>query len=213
MSTERRTVLAIGAHHDDIELGCGGTLAKFAREGHDVHVYIATRSGYSDPSGRPVRGSEVAEQEAERAAKILGVTLHSGDFAVFELAFAERLNTAVRVIVERVMPDTVFTHAAGDVHNDHWALARATMHATRQVPRLAMYRSNWYRGSEPFCPTLYIDVSDTFEIKLAALRAYESEMARTGGAWAEYFTNEARNNGLETGVRYAEGFQVVRWLS
>lgn len=212
MTTSRSTVLAIGAHHDDIELGCGGTLASMARAGHDVHVFIATRSSYSDPTGKLVRGESDALAEAQRASAILGVTLHCGEFDTFALQFGDQLNTVVRGMIERIKPDTVFTHSRVDVHSDHWALCNATLHATRHVPRVAMYRSNWYQGAEPFRPTLYFDISDTLELKIEAIRAYQSEWGRAGTSWAEYFTNQARNDGLALGVKYAEGFQPTKWL-
>jgi LmbE family N-acetylglucosaminyl deacetylase len=213
LTNQKFTVLAIGAHHDDIELGCGGTLARMAREGHDVHVYIVTQSGYVNPKGELVRASGDAEAEAAAAAAILGITLHTDTFQTLHLEFAERLNTAVRGKVEELRPDTVFTHTVTDVHSDHWALGRATMHATRHVPRLAMYRSNWYQSHVPFHPTLYIDVSATLETKIEAIKAYKTEYERAGRKWVEYFTNQARNDGIALGVQYAEAFQVVRWLS
>jgi LmbE family N-acetylglucosaminyl deacetylase len=207
------TVLAIGAHHDDIEIGCGGTLARLARDGHDVHVYITTRSGYTNPRGEVVRSSGDAEAEATAAAAILGIHLHTDTFETLHLQFNESLNTAVRGKIEAVKPDTIFTHSARDVHNDHWAVAQATMHASRHVPRVAMYRSNWYQTHEPFHPTLYFDISSTLDVKFEALRAYQTEFARAGAKWVEYFTNLARNDGIGIGVQYAEAFQVVRWLA
>jgi LmbE family N-acetylglucosaminyl deacetylase len=213
MSKGKRVILAIGAHHDDAELGCGGTLARLSREGHDVHVYVATTSGYADPSGKMVRGDDAAAHEAEQAARILGVTLHADAFRTLALQFGDALNTKVRATIEAIRPDTIFTHFGGDVHNDHWALAHATLHASRHVPRVAMYRSNWYSGTESFRANLHFDISDTLEVKLEAIRAHKSEWERTGKVWTEYFANQARNDGITIGTRYAESFQCVRWLA
>ncbi len=206
-------VLAIGAHHDDVELGCGGTLAKLAHEGHNVHVYIATRSGYASFDNSPVRSNEVALQEGLRAAEILGTTLHTGEFENFNLQFADVLNTEVRRIIDTVRADTVFSLGTWDVHSDHWALARATLHATRHIPRVACYRCNWYTSDRPFHGTLYVDVSNTMELKMQALEAYQSEWERAAKKWAEYFKNQARNDGIVVGVQYAECFETVRWLA
>ena len=205
-------VLAIGAHFDDVEIGCGGTLAKLVQQGHNVHVYVATCSGYASFDNSPVRSSGVAFAEGVRAAEILGVTLHTGEFETFHLEFGDALNTEVRRIVDTVHADTVFSLGTWDVHSDHWALARATLHATRHVPRLACYCCSWYTGDRPFHGTLYLDITDTLEHKLAAIRAYQSEWERAGKRWVEYFTNQARNNGIIVGVQYAECFEIVRWL-
>lgn len=206
-------VLAIGAHFDDVEIGCGGTLARLVDQGHRVHVYVATRSGYANLDNVPVRASEIACTEGIKAAEILGVTLHTGEFENFHLEFGDALNTEVRRIVDATRADTVFCLGTWDVHNDHWALARATLHATRHVPRLACYRCNWYTSDRPFHGTLYVDISNTLERKLQALQAYQSEWERAAKKWAEYFTNQARNDGMVIGVQYAECFETVRWLT
>lgn len=205
-------LLAIGAHFDDVEIGCGGTLAKLVEQGHDVHMYVATRSGYTSFDNSPVRSSEVAYIEGVEAAKILGATLHTGEFENFHLLFGDALNTEVRRIIDTVRADAVFCPGTWDVHSDHWALARATLHASRHVPRLACYRCNWYTSDRPLRGTLYIDITGYLDRKLAAIRAYESEWERAGKWWAEYFTNQARNDGMIVGVEYAECFEVIRWL-
>ena len=66
-------ILAIGAHFDDVELGCGGTIARHTRNGDEVTIYVATDSGYSDYANRVIRKPEVARREGQNAADILGV--------------------------------------------------------------------------------------------------------------------------------------------
>ena len=75
-------VLAIGAHFDDVELGCGGTLARHVHNGDDVYVYIATVSGFTNQYNEAVRSNEIARREGEAAMRILGVKeLICGNFA------------------------------------------------------------------------------------------------------------------------------------
>jgi len=205
-------VLAIGAHFDDIELGCAGTLAKLVQEGHDVHAYVATRSGYASTDNTPVRSSETAYEEGKKSAGILGITLHTGAFENFHLQFSEALNIEVRRMVDSVQADTIFSLGLWDVHSDHWNLARATLHAARHVPRVACYRCNWYTSDRPFKGNLYVDITDTLEQKLLSIEAYQSEWDRAGKRWAEYFTNLARCDGMVVGVDYAECFETIRWL-
>jgi LmbE family N-acetylglucosaminyl deacetylase len=206
-------VLAIGAHFDDVELGCGATLARHAAAGDDVIVFVATTSGYVDPSGRVVRDDAVARSEGEAAARILGVSrLICGGFATNYLEFNDQLSCALLDIIERERPDIVFTHWDGDVHHDHQALAKATLATTRHVRRVLFYQSNWYDSGRPFHANFYVDVSTTMEQKRAAIRAHQSEYARVGEKWTEYFTQRHACDGFKAGVAFAEAFQIVKYL-
>lgn len=75
-----------------------------------------------------------------------------------------------------------------------------------------MYCSNWYISEQGFVENFYVDITDTWEIKERAIRAYDSEIRRVGDRWINYFRQEAMNNGMKMGVKYAEAFQVVKWL-
>ena len=136
-------ILAIGAHFDDIELGCGGTLARHVRRGDNVYAYVATVSGFTNQYAESVRSSEIARSEAEQAMKVIGVTeLICGQFKTLQVEFAEELNVEILRIVDTRKIDLVYTHWVGDIHHDHQAVARASLHSCRHVPRLLMYRSN-----------------------------------------------------------------------
>jgi len=209
-------ILAIGAHFDDVELGCGGTLARYKREGHTVDVYVATRSGYSSFDNTKIRDSNEASQEAIEAIKILGsggINLHRGEFETFNLKYQDKLNTTIRQIIDTVKADTIFSVGSFDALSDHWALAKSVLHASRHVPRVAFYRCNWYPSEVSFNGRLYVDISDFIELKQSAIKAYSSEWTRAGYRWSEYFTNLARNDGMVVGVNYAECFEVIRWLT
>jgi LmbE family N-acetylglucosaminyl deacetylase len=206
-------VLAIGAHFDDIELGCGGALAKDVRQGNTVYVFIASNSGFVNPDNVTVRSSDTAFTDAQRAMQILGIAeLICGGFGTFEVEFAESLNIKLLRIIEEKKISKVYTHWTGDVHHDHQAVAKATIHCCRHVPRVLMYRSNWYESGTQFQGRFYVDITETWEIKEKALLAYDSEMERTGRKWLHYFKKEAENAGQRLGVRYAEAFELVKWL-
>lgn len=205
-------VLAIGAHYDDIELGCGGTLVKHVAEGDEVYAYVATLSGFSSAAQQVVRSNEVALAEGQKAMEVLGVQLIPGSFKTLELEFAEPLNVEILRIVEERKIEKVYTHWIGDIHHDHAALARASLHSCRHVPRMLMYRSNWYHAPIEFHGNFYVNITNSWEKKELAIRAHESEMERTGHKWIEFFRNEATNAGQRIGVKYAEVFEVVKWL-
>ena len=124
-------VLAVGAHFDDIELGCGGTIAKYIAAGDDVTVYVATESGFSDHRNKTIRSSEVARAEAEDAMRILGVkNMICGSFKALQLEFVDELNVEILKIVEEQSIDMVISHWAGDIHHDHYALAKASLNTS-----------------------------------------------------------------------------------
>jgi len=206
-------VLAIGAHFDDVELGCGGTLARHARAGNDVFVYVATVSGFTNHYNQTVRSSEVALAEARQAMKVLGVRdLICGQFRTLEVEFVDALNVEILRIVEEKKIDLVLSHWPSDIHHDHQAVGRAAIHGCRHVPRQLLYRSNWYHSIADFRGNFYVDITDTWEAKKLAIQAHASELERTGSKWIGFFENEAENAGQRIGVRYAEVFEVLKWL-
>jgi len=206
-------VLAIGAHFDDVELGCGGALARHAAEGDKVYVFVATVSGFTNQYDQSVRSSEVARQEADAAMRILGVTrLYCGNFKTLEVEFVDALNIEILKLVDDLSIDLVYTHWTGDIHHDHQAVARASLHSCRHVQRLLMYRSNWYHSTVDFRGNFYVDITSHWAAKENAIRAHATEMERTGAKWISFFQNEAQNAGQRIGVPCAEVYEVVKWL-
>ena len=206
-------VLAIGAHFDDIELGCGGALAKHVANGDNVYAYVATKSGFTNHQNIVIRSDDIANKEGENAMKILGVKLIKGSFNTLEVEFTDDLNLEILKIVENKKIDLVYSHWMGDIHHDHQAVARASLHSCRHVPRQLMYRSNWYHSNLEFKGNFYVDITDFWEQKKKSIEAHQSEMERTGKKWIEFFHNEAKNAGQRIAVKYAEVFEVVKWLN
>ncbi len=206
-------VLAIGAHFDDIELGCGGAFTKHVANGDNVYAYVATKSGFTNHQNVEIRSNDIATKEGEYAMKVLGVELIKGSFNTLEVEFTDDLNLEILKIVEDKKIELVYSHWMGDIHHDHQAVARASLHSCRHVPRQLMYRSNWYHSNLEFKGNFYIDISDFWEKKKKAIEAHESEMERTGRKWIEFFYNEAKNAGQRIGVDKAEVFEVVKWLN
>ncbi|MBB2685499.1 UNVERIFIED_ORG: LmbE family N-acetylglucosaminyl deacetylase [Rhizobium etli] len=206
-------ILAIGAHFDDVELGCGGALARHAANGDTVYVYVATVSGFSNQYDQSVRSSQVARAEADAAMEILGVhKMYCGEFKTLQIEFVDPLNIEILKLVQDLKIDMVYTHWVGDIHHDHLALSRASLHSCRHVPRLLMYRSNWYHSTVDFRGNFYVDITAHWDQKEKAILAHKSEMERTGRKWVSFFRNEAENAGQRIGVKYAEVFEVVKWL-
>ena len=205
-------ILAIGAHFDDIELGCGGALAKHAANNDKVYAYVATKSGFSNHNNIEIRSNKIAEEEGIIAMSILGVELIKGNFKTLEIEFNDELNKEIIKIVEEKNIELVYTHWTGDIHHDHQAVARASLHSCRHVARLLMYRSNWYHSNIEFKGNFYVDITETWDKKKKSIEAHDSEMQRTGQKWIEFFLNEARNAGQRIGVDKAEVYEIVKWL-
>jgi LmbE family N-acetylglucosaminyl deacetylase len=206
-------ILAIGAHFDDVELGCGGVLAKHAQNGDNVYVYVATVSGFSNQYNQTIRSSEIALGEAQIAMQVLGVKeMICGKFKTLDIEFVDELNIEILKIVQEKKIDKVYAHWIGDIHHDHQAVAKASLHSCRHVPRLLMYRSNWYHSTMEFRGNFYIDITKQWDTKERAIQAHATEMDRTSSKWIGFFKNEAENAGQRIGVTYAEVFEVVKWL-
>ncbi|MCX5712627.1 MAG: PIG-L family deacetylase [Candidatus Omnitrophica bacterium] len=205
-------ILAIGAHFDDVELGCGGTLIKHAKRNDRVYIYVATLSGYSNYFKKIIRSDELALKEGRRASKILGAELICGGFHALKLEFCEDLNIALLKIIEQKKIDQIYTHWIGDIHHDHSTLAKSSLHSGRHVKRLLMYRSNWYHSSQEFRGNFYVDITRAWGIKEKAILAYKSEYERVGKKWIEFFRKEAENAGQRIGVPLAEVFELVKWI-
>jgi LmbE family N-acetylglucosaminyl deacetylase len=205
-------VLAIGAHFDDIELGCGGAIIKHVGKGDTVYAYVATLSGFANHKKEIVRSNKVALTEGKKAIQILGASLIMGSFKTFEIEFNDNLIVDIIKIVEDKNINLVYTHWIGDIHHDHQAVAETSLHSCRHVPRMLMYRSNWYHSTIDFRGNFYIDITDYWQRKEEAIRAHVSEIKRTREKWIQFFKNEAENAGQRIGVKYAEVFEVVKWL-
>ncbi len=209
-----KNILAVGAHFDDIELGCGGSLAKHSIDGDKVFAYVATVSGFTNHQSKSVRKNSIARIEGISAMKVLGVKkLYTGKFKTLKVEFNDDLNIEILKLIEKHKIDQVYCHWIDDVHHDHQAVGKSTLHASRHVKRILLYRSNWYHSNKTLSENFYIDISKTWEIKRKAIEKHKSEMVRTGKKWIDFFHNEALNAGQRIGVKYAEVFEVVKYLS
>ncbi len=204
-------ILFIGAHFDDIEIGCGGTAARLVREGHDVEAVVVTHSGYSDENGNTVRDVEVAQREGIEGLRTLGIgQIHELNLSTgrveYDLDLIHRLESTVKTI----SPSLVFTHWDNDVHQDHSAIGRATLNVCRKTASVLMYRSNWYRSSINFSQRIVVDTSDYFEIKKRAINCHVSEVTKFGKNWLRFIEAQDVSVGMEFGYEFGEAFEPVK---
>jgi len=215
-------ILVVAPHPDDEVLGCGGTIRRLASAGDRVTVAIATKGTPLFPAAqvRQVRA------EARKANRLLGVEkLLFLDLPVTTLHLIpeHKLNAVFAELVQSVKPDLCFIPFPGDRHQDHREVFDAMMVAMRadgrrhRVGRIACYETvsetHWaVAGMEPvFEPNWFVDIGGSLEVKLAAMRAYGSQLAAGVPARSlEAIEALARFRGSVAGIRAAEGFQIVR---
>ena len=196
-------VLAVGAHPDDIELGCGATLLAHRLRGDDLTMLVMTTGEEGPQDSR----SRVLEQE--EAARLLGATLMWGGFGDCAVPTGR---AAVRVVEEAIDAsgaDVVYCHAPADTHQDHRNVAAAVMSAGRRHQRVLQYEAPTSIG---FVPTVFVDVAGLIEGKLDVLRAHTSQVLKNGLVDLEAVVAQARFYGFRARVRHAEGFQADRML-
>lgn len=201
----------IGAHFDDIEIGCGGTAAKLISQGNDCHVTIVTHSGYSDEYGNVIRESTIARKEGLKGLTELGFkSISELNLETGKLEHGHSLIYELEKLSKEIMPDLVFTHWDKDVHQDHAAVAKSTFTVCRKTGSILMYRPNWYRTSDQFHENIFVDVSDYYETKIKAINSHVSEVTKFGKNWSSFIEAQDKARGMEINVKYAESFQAVK---
>jgi LmbE family N-acetylglucosaminyl deacetylase len=129
-----------------------------------------------------------------------------------DLAWGSECVGAIEEVLNELNPTLIFTHWAFDTHQDHHHGAMSTLSAARYFGNILMYDPLFPSGRSyhPFRPQVYIDITETIERKMDALRCHLSEHRKYGDGWLEAVRARARFRGYETGVAYAEAFEVVR---
>ncbi|MBG9588631.1 PIG-L deacetylase family protein [Cytobacillus firmus] len=227
---QKQKILVIAAHPDDEVLGCGGTIAKHAISGDNVHIVILAEGMTSRSKKRDRERFKAELQNLSKSAKtandILGVnSLKLMDFPDNRIDSLDRLDVikTIEELVNEYKPDILYTHHIGDVNIDHRRIHEAVVTACRPIPgnhfvkQLLFFEtasSTEYQVSgsaPPFVPNWFVDITNTLDRKLRALEAYDSEMrtwphARSIKA-VEYL---AHWRGANIGVEAAEAFILGR---
>lgn len=206
-------ILAIGAHLDDIELACGGTLAKAATDGHTVKMVVMSKSGYTGLDGREKRSNEIAIKEGINAAHVLGVTdIDILDFNTKDIPYHSSVIEEIETKILEFQPDVIFTHWAFDTHQAHEGVAKSSISAARRQNTIYMYEpiSPSGRSYQPFRPQMYSNIGMHIDKKINALKEHKTEYKKYGDSWIDGVKARARYRGYEMGKEYAEAFEILR---
>lgn len=222
MSDKPLHILTFGAHADDVEIGMGGSIAKLTARGKRIGICDLTEAELSSNGTIEIRKSE-----ANKAAEILGVSKRlSLAFPDRGLLLQEEFIRKIAFVIRRYQPQIVFAPYFEDRHPDHGNCARLVEEAVfsagirkyhtedsqapHKVSNMYFYMINGFHK-----PDFTIDISDTMEYKIAALRAYKSQFEKTENSIKTPLVNgyietvEARERlfGQQVGVDFAEGFK------
>jgi LmbE family N-acetylglucosaminyl deacetylase len=222
-----QTYMLVVAHPDDAEFSSAGTIAKLAKDGKKVILIQVTSGdmGTADPNVAPEDLARRREGEETEAAKILGIDevifLRVTDGSVVaDLDMREKVVRMIRTF----KPDVILTHdpfRPYALHPDHRAVGMATTDAVYPTARDPHYfpaqaraglephktAEVWYFGAE--IPDLFIDITDTFDTKIAALRAHESQVGKAEGL-EERLRERAQELAKDQPFELAEAFKVVK---
>ncbi len=218
-------VLAIGAHPDDIELLCAGTLARFLQEECVVHLAIVCR-GDRGGAGDPEALAATRAEESRQAADLLGAGITMLGCGDSEVRDTPELRCRFLDMFRDVRPELVLTHGPDDYHADHRAVGELATQAAwlsaspgqrtdrppLDRPPAVLFMDNV--AGLNFDPTHFVDVTDTMPTKRRMLSCHASQLARADGgisALAEMAEALARLRGFQCGTTYAEGFRPARW--
>lgn len=198
-------ILAIGAHPDDIELGCGGLLLKASRQDrHNIFMYTLTRGGASgDPEERT--------KELIESARFIGAKrLWIDNFEDTKLSLSSDLINHIEFFIKKADPDIVLTHSLGDTHHDHRAIAASTMEAGRFVPNILAYEIPVTRE---FKPQVYYDISDVIDGKIELINIFLSQRSKSflqSNAIRGLAQYRALQSRFDNSVSCVEAFEVQK---
>lgn len=224
------TVLIVAAHPDDEVLGCGGTMARLAQEGHEVRVAILAE-GMTSRSPQREQADPKQLHHLHQQARQAADKLHVKEVVVASLP-DNRLDTVpllevvklVEDLIEKFSPEVIYTHHPGDLNVDHGVVHRAVLTATRPMPGQKVREifafevpssTEWafHRREPSFRPNVFVDITGTLEAKISALACYESETRKFPHPRSpEALRAIAARWGSVAGFHAAEAFELIRSL-
>lgn len=196
-----RSVLAVGAHPDDVEIGVGGTLLRHHDAGDRITILTMSRGQIGGDPGARAR-------EAGDAASLLGAELVLGDFEDTRIEDRGDTVALIEEAVARCNPDVIYTHSLNDVHQDHRSVHRAALIAGRAVPNFYCYQSP--SSTVGYRPTKFIGVDDHVAGKLDLIAAHRSQAATRWYMEPDVVQATARYWGRYADTTFAEPLEVER---
>jgi LmbE family N-acetylglucosaminyl deacetylase len=207
---KKMNVLALGAHPDDLEIGCGGTLSRLRNEGHNI-LAITFTEGEKGLS-RHTRRSGERVTETRKAMKTLG-SIRTMCYSLPDTKLSDHIAKIIDIIeeiVEQFEPDLVFTHTSKDVHQDHRAVHEATIVAMQNKTCSILCYENC-RTDSSFNPSFFVNLDGVVDKKITALKRHKTQNGKP------YLTPDiilanAIFRGSQARLKLAEAFEINRMV-
>ncbi len=198
-------LLAIGAHPDDIEFGCGGTLSKLSKKRVNIYILILSK-------GEIGAAPQVREVEQKKAAKVINVKkIFWGEFQDTQIPSNKKLIDVIDRVIKLTKPDLIFFNYYDDIHQDHRSLAEGATSATRYCKNVLLYE---VPTTQNFHPDVFVDIGSSLNDKMKLLKIFASQMKKTrvkNLTILESAKSCANFRGFQARVKYAEGFKALRY--
>lgn len=216
-------ILAFGAHPDDLEISCGGTLAKYAQRGDKVFMASLTNGNMGHPKVKPADMARIRKAELGKSAAIIGAEVIWVD--VDDELSEVNVETRLKVVdaIRYARPDVILLHGPDDYHVDHRNAGQLVFEATplacvhnivRELPVLEKQPLLYYMdniGGIGFMPTEFVDITSTIETKKEMFKCHDSQygwmLETTGFDFLDVIDTVAKFRGYNATVKYAEGFK------
>ncbi len=225
-------ILAIGAHPDDVESSCGGTLAKYAKLGHKVFTATATNGNVGSATLPMEEIAAIRKEEARRAAAHIGAEYICLDYDD-EMFFEEKAARLAFIdLVRYCKADVILTHSPKDYNPDHMLTSKIVTDIPVMIPVEKIKTKSPAYDKIPlvvyfepvhsigFEPTEWVDISEEMETKIAMMSEHKSQVLwmqdnykdSLGDEKKDFFegyTTLAKFRGTQCGVEYAEAFRMA----
>ncbi len=223
-------VLAVGAHPLDIVFLCGGTLARYAQEGHTVAIAYLALPMPESPGLSLEQLTATREEETARAFSLIGAGIHFLRFGALDFCVTPENKVRVTELIRKVKPNVILTHDPEDYHPDHQVTA-VLAHESSLLARQHIVETESPAiqthcdiicmdtvAGISFRPEQFVDISDVIETKRNMMLAHDSEIKAWENdpvlPWMEWMEVTCRYRGIQVGVRYAEAFRPLhKWGS
>lgn len=202
-SKKNRSILAIGAHPDDVEIGCGGTLKKHHDKGDKLTILTLTK-------GAQGGNKTERERESKNAASSLGANLIMNDLEDTNLSNGGDTISSITKAIEISQPDVIYTHSLNDTHQDHRATHYATLVAARRIEHIYAYLAP--SGTIDFHPRYFEHVEDYLDDKMNAINCFTSQTITSNRPYLKrsIIESTAQYWGRFSNYGKVEPFEVIR---
>ena len=221
-----KKILIVAAHPDDEVLGCFGTVSKLIKEGYEAYTLILGEGKTSRLDTRKIEENkeqlEILNNEIKKANDIIGIKkcfVHDFPDNRFDSVDLLDIIKVISKIKEEIKPDIVFTHYENDLNIDHKITYQAVITATRPIENesvkeiysFEVLSSTEWQYPLSFNPDVYFDIENTLNLKLDAMKCYQSELCLYPHPRSiEGIELNAKYNGMRVGKKYVEAFKTVR---